>query len=164
MTIEIPLTRGQIAVIDDIDADLAELKWFAQFLSHYATGEHFVAGRSVRIGSKRTMQLLHRVVLARIVGRDLVKNEEVDHIDRNSLNNQRSNLRLATRSQNNANRGVSNSTGYKGVRRAGQNRWQAVISVNGKLKALGRFSTPEAAHEAYKKAALEMFGEFARFE
>lgn len=91
---------------------------------------------------------------------------EIDHIDNDGLNNRWANLRDATKSQNGANRGASrnNKAGLKGVsfcRKAG--RYRATIRLNGKQKWLGYFDTAAAAHEAYKAAAIEKSGEFARF-
>lgn len=87
-----------------------------------------------------------------------------DHRDRNKLNNQKSNLRLATKSQNGANSKLRNDsvTGYRGVSfytRSG--KWLATIKVNGKSKNLGYYGTPELAATAYNAAALKAFGEFA---
>ena len=93
----------------------------------------------------------------------------VDHRDLNKHNNIWTNLRLATKSQNQANIGLikSNASGLKGVSRyrAGEpygKPWQASIGVNGKSKHLGHFATKEEAHAAYCEAASEIFGEFAR--
>jgi HNH endonuclease len=71
------------------------------------------------------------------------------------------NLRLATRTQNAANRASKNE--YRGVRPYG-NRFQAYISINNAAKHLGYFDTPEEAHEAYCIAAVEQHGQFARFQ
>lgn len=90
---------------------------------------------------------------------------DLDHIDMNKTNNRLSNLRKATRSQNNANsvktRGVSK---YKGVHlgRGKVNPWSAKISVNCERFYLGGFSTQEEAAQAYNTAALKHFGVFAR--
>jgi len=108
--------------------------------------------------------LLHRLVLARKIGRPLERGEEVDHINRNGLDNRRCNLRLATRSQNCANKPAyrTNRSGYKGVRWSSRaQKWIAYIRVRGQHKYLGRHTTPEAAHQAYLAAAIEAFGEFA---
>ncbi len=89
----------------------------------------------------------------------------VDHIDGNSLNNAWSNLRPANQSQNMANSrlGAHNTTGYKGVHFHKKNKcYVAYISVNRRRQHLGCFATAKEAHEAYKKAATERFGEFAR--
>lgn len=87
---------------------------------------------------------------------------EVDHWDRNRSNDRFENLRLATRSTNMANtkRRSHNTSGFKGVTRFAQ-KWRAKICVNNKEVHLGLHDTPEAAHEAYKDAAIKYFGEFA---
>jgi hypothetical protein len=90
----------------------------------------------------------------------------VDHIDGNPLNNRRSNLRLATPSENqwNQKRSCANTSGFKGVGwHERDRRWQARIRKEGKLYHLGNFKSPEEAHEAYCRAAAELHGEFARF-
>lgn len=88
---------------------------------------------------------------------------EVDHKDRDTTNDRLDNLRLATRSQNSANRRCRPSaSGYKGVKRTQRsNRWHARIRVNGKLLHLGQFDSAEEAHAAYVEAAKRHFGEFA---
>ncbi len=87
---------------------------------------------------------------------------EIDHKDTNKSNNIISNLRLATRSQNGFNKAFKgNSSGYKGVTKL--SGWLAHISVNGVNKNLGVHETAELAHEAYKKAAIKYYGEFANF-
>ena len=87
----------------------------------------------------------------------------IDHKDNDGLNNAWGNLRLATTQQNAANSPMysNNSTGFKGVspHKCG---YQARIGLDGKVKALGTFKTPEEANEAYRVAAVKHFGEFAR--
>jgi hypothetical protein len=94
--IEIPLTKGKVAIVDEIDADLAKYRWFYRF----STSTNGYAG-SGRPG----MHHMHRVILERMLGRPLEKGEVCDHIDRNSINNSRSNLRVATHSENVRNSG-----------------------------------------------------------
>lgn len=94
---------------------------------------------------------------------------EVDHINGDSADNSLKNLRVANRTQNTINRKrhKNNKCGYKGVyfdaSRIRSKPWRARIVVNKKQYTIGMFSTPEEAHEAYKKAALKHFGEFSRF-
>lgn len=89
---------------------------------------------------------------------------DVDHQDRDRMNNRWANLREATRSQNLANTGTfPHSAPYKGVSFDQQTgKWRARIGVNGRLLHLGRFADLEAAHSAYLDAARKYFGEFAR--
>lgn len=92
------------------------------------------------------------------------KGQIVDHIDGDTMNNTRSNLRIATHQQNMANskKRIGN-TGYKGVqKRCDGKKWVARIQVNRKGIHLGSFTTPEDAARAYDDAAVIHFGEFAR--
>lgn len=87
-----------------------------------------------------------------------------DHRNGNGLDNQKSNLRLATKSQQCMNR-CKQSNGitsrYKGVRYS-KSGWEANIRVNNKQTYLGRFISERDAAFAYNKAATKHFGEFAR--
>lgn len=120
--------------------------------------------KSVRLLGRKT--LIHRIVWA--IHLDAWPEGDVDHIDGDGLNNRIENLRLATRSQNCMNRRnrSDNMTGLKGARkrkqRDGSDVWTSSISIDGAEKYLGRFSTPEEAHAAYLKAAIDNFGEYAR--
>lgn len=92
---------------------------------------------------------------------------QIDHRNLNRADNRWSNLREATRSQNQWNRAKSRSgiSQYKGVSWHAQSRtWRARIHKYRKETALGYFATQEAAHAAYVAAAKEHFGEFARAE
>ncbi len=92
--------------------------------------------------------------------------EQVDHIDSDRSNNLISNLREANNAQNNRNTKTraSNTSGFKGVSYyTSLKKYVAKITVNYKGFHLGCFDTPEEAHEAYKKAALEFHENFARF-
>ena len=87
----------------------------------------------------------------------------VDHINGNTLDNRKCNLRLASNSQNQANRQrhPTNTSGFRGVYwNKKSNKWQAGIKYLRKSIHLGMFDTPEEAHEAYKKAAFEIYGDY----
>jgi hypothetical protein len=153
--IEIPLTKGHVALIDDEDAALAELTWYLA-----KNGRNLYAIRSYWLpdGTQRTITL-HRMVMP------LPDGMRVDHIDGNGLDCRRQNLRGATHQQNlwGRKRNKNNKSGYKGVswdKRA--RRWKASITVNGRTIPLGLFDDPAEGGRAYDAAALEHFGEFAR--
>jgi hypothetical protein len=79
---------------------------------------------------------------------------EVDHIDGNGLNNQRSNLRIVTRRQNQQNKHMITKGGFVGVQFDPRcNRWQSKICINGKTMHLGMYSN---AYEAYQRYVLEV--------
>lgn len=84
----------------------------------------------------------------------------VDHRDHNGLNNKRSNLRVATNGQNQANRRTSAQ--YRGIFKDRSGKWVARIRQPvGKREYLGYFSDPEEAARAYDRAAVRIHGEFA---
>lgn len=160
LTVEIPLTRGQVTVVDAIDADLAQYSWRAQFNPGYANGGKFTAKRTDGI-------LLHRIILSRMISRELSYDEKVDHINHDPLDNRRSNLRLATNSQNLFNRPMrkGNTSGYKGVTfHRSTGKWRARVGYKNKQIYLGLFNTPEEAYKAYCNKAIELFGDFAYLE
>ena len=90
----------------------------------------------------------------------------IDHIDMNGNNSRIENLRLATKSQNGYNRGrpANNTSGYKGVSKTKYGTYGARIRINGKYVSLGYFKNIEDAAEAYKIAAFNHHGEFARVD
>ena len=89
--------------------------------------------------------------------------EEVDHIDRNKMNNQRDNLRSCTRQENGRNLPMkkNNKSGYKGVRRHESGKWEARLMFNRKHVYLGRFNTAEEAAIAYDAGAKAIYEAFA---
>lgn len=154
----IKLTKGYETAIDLEDADLAEFNWSVK------------AGKVGRVYAQRrvgnTTEPLHVVILERVIQRALHPSERADHIDNDSLNNLRCNLRVATHAQNiqNSRKHINANSKYKGVcfhRQLG--KFQAQIRVDGKQLHLGLFDTAELAHAAYCEAAKEHYGSFARF-
>jgi hypothetical protein len=140
----------------------------ANWNSRYAGTEAFTSGsgngyRNGRIHDRK--YFAHRVIWALVNG--CWPQGEIDHIDGDRSNNRINNLREATRSENERNKGRSsaNTTGYKGVcRDRASGRWEAYIKLHGKRTFLGRHSTPEKAHAAYVSASKRLHGEFAKVE
>jgi hypothetical protein len=142
---EIILNHGKIALIDDEDYERVSIyKW--QYHKGY-----------VSRNDRKHEIYLHNVVLGVACG--------VDHKDRNPLNCQRNNLRVASAVQNAQNRRKrvdAKSSRYKGVYRNDIiDKWRASITVNGKRIHLGYFKFEFDAAQAYNFAADEYFGEFA---
>lgn len=152
MTKLLPLSRGLFTLVDDDDfASLNQYKWYA------ATGNY--AYRTVKTDGQRTNISLSRTILG--VG----ANQLVDHINGDNLDNRRCNLRPATTAQNTANQvnlQSTNTSGYRGVTKTSANRWTAMVSVEGKRVRLGCFASPVDAAKAYDRAAVDIYGEFAR--
>lgn len=86
---------------------------------------------------------------------------ELDHINGDKLDNRIVNLRLANRSQNNANTRCRSKVGMKGVVEI-KGKYRAGITISRQFHHLGMFDTPEQAHEAYLAKARQAFGEFHR--
>lgn len=152
----IPLTKGYTAVIDVEDVPLiAGSNWSARVPSNRNTV--YAARRNPRAVGGHIVSL-HRFLMGSPAG------FEVDHIDGDGLNNRRSNLRCATRSQNQHNRRPNKGSGPKGVAwHKRDQKWQARIMLNGKHHWLGNFSTAEEASLAYAEASQRLHGDFGHF-
>lgn len=153
----IPLNKGLVALVDDEDFEsLSQFHWYARN-DAYTT---YVVRKTPLLNGKQELLRMHRVLLkAR-------KNELVDHRDGNGLNNQKANLRIATKAQNNQNSKVRarNRQKLKGVNFHKQHkRFQSQIQVDKRKIHIGYFKTAEEAHAAYCAAAKKLHGEFARF-
>lgn len=149
--VTIALNLGKFALVDWLDADLANVKWFLN------AGRY--ARRRTEERGKSKHHSMHRIVLERKLGRPIKEGMRVDHINGNGLDNRRENLREATQSQNIQNTRLrqNNSYQYKGVGRVGHHTWEA--EINGRV--IGYFDSVLDASFAYDKAALEEYGEFA---
>jgi len=113
------------------------------------------ARRGIRHNGHFIGVLMHRELLGlrRNPGRGC--NDQVDHINRNGLDNRRSNITAATCAENLANKNLyrSNTSGIRGVSyQRSSKKWIAQIQVNGKQIFLGRFATAAAAAAAYHAA------------
>lgn len=160
----IPLTRGKMAIVDACDYEyLNQWKWC--FCPSETTKSGGYAGRVDLSSGKRVKVAMHRLVYSRRSEIDISSLKDIDHKNREGLDNRFDNLRHATRSQNSANRleGINNTSGYKGVKSDPMREgvWIAQINENGKRTGLGYFNSPEEAALAYNEAAIRIYGEFA---
>lgn len=159
-TITIYLNKGYTTIIDRVDADLADFDWRVQVIRTNTYTSRRIMGDD---GKQITIHL-HRVILERMISRNLLANEVVDHINHDGLDNRRQNLRVATFSQNSANsrkiakRGTSI---YKGVMKLKDGRFSAEVVCKHKRHRLGIFKTEVEAAIAYNLGATQMHGEFA---
>ena len=152
------LTRNQVATVDDEDYDtLICHRWCAlKYVRRNKIG--YYAKRGVRKDGRTHTLYMHREILG------LMGKVDGDHKDGDTLNNQRKNLRSATRKQTLQNRrkSLNRSSQLKGVSYNKRvSKWSAQIKTNGKKKHLGFFVDEEAAGRAFDKAAQRLFGTFA---
>ena len=140
--------RGKyVALVDDEDFEvLSQFKWAVKEQKHT-----LYAVRTIIFEGKQSIVRMHCAIL---------NNKEIDHIDHNGLNNQKSNLRLCTRSENmmNTRKRESCISIYKGVCYNKRNKkWIAQIQINSKHIGLGYFNTEIEAAKAYNAKAVELF-------
>ena len=153
---EIPLTQGQTAIIDEEDYSyISQYKWRAG-----KNGNKLCAIRTALISGKRKTVRMHRIIA------DTPAGMQTDHINGNSMDNRKENLRICTNQQNSFNRkkpNKNNKLGIKGVQWVERiKKFRAQIRINDKTIHLGLFTVASNADNAYRKAEEKYFGEFAR--
>lgn len=132
------------------------------FRAGFPAGDLHKASGYAYIGIDRKRYRAHRLAWLYMTGEWPI---EVDHMNGDRSDNRWGNLRLATRSQNNANgkRRSDNTSGHKGVNWVARaNLWRAYVNFDGKQKHIGYFKDVDSAIAARIKAAKSQFGEFAR--
>ena len=152
----IKLTKDAVTIVDDEDFEyLNQWSWRLVKDTKDKTG---YAGKGSRKQGRYFLTWMHRLLI------DVPEHMYVDHINGNSLDNRRENLRIATRSQNQHNRTIqkNNTSGYKGVKWSKRsNKWQVAIGINGTRIHLGYYENKHVAAKVYNDAALKYLGEFA---
>jgi hypothetical protein len=140
--------------------------WNTRFAGKPVTRENSqgVIQVAITINGVKYMSVAHRVLWAMKNGAWPGRDVHIDHIQRVASLNKIRGLRVATPTQNAQNKGVykNSKSGFKGVsfyERYGN--WTAKITINKRTVHLGYFSSPRLAAEAYDKAAISEFGDFA---
>ena len=156
----IPLTKGQSTIVDTTDYDwLMQWNWHAHFAKNTGT---FYAACEIWLGNgKRTLLYMHIAIFR------VPEGMKRDHINRDTLDNRRANLRVATTAQNNYNCRIykNNKSGHKGVWWSRENkRWEAVVYFKGLRHWLGRFNNIEDAVAAREAKEKEVVGNFVPLE
>lgn len=147
----VPLTQGYEAIIDAVDVSLVNGRNWCALVQ--PSGVYAVSK------GKKGLVRMHRIITHAPDGM------QVDHVSGNGLDNRRSNLRLATASQNRCNTGLrsNNTSGIKGVTWDKYNRkWRAQIRWLGKVQYLGCYADKAEAQAAYAVASEKFHGEFRR--
>lgn len=142
-------TRGEIIKISDCDwSECSGIRWC-------------IIGKGYVRSTTRPYIRLHRHILKPSKGMD------VDHINGDTLDNRRENLRICTRSQNkmNGNLYKNNTSGYKGIYwNKRKEKWHIHLTVNQKDRHIGYYETLEEAINARNVAVKKFHGEFARID
>lgn len=152
------LAAGRVALVDDADFDLVrQFPWTLQEDTREGRLVHgpYAVTRVITLEGKVAPLAMHKL---------LTRWALTDHINHDTLDNRRANLRPASATQNSANRrkGPGKTSKYKGVHWNGRDKtWVASIGLNGRKKHLGRFADEESAARAYDTAALDAWGEYA---
>lgn len=145
-------SNGYKILISDEDVELTKFSWYAKLDSK---GQRY-ADR----GANFSTRLLHRVIT------NCPKGLTVDHVNLNTLDNRKENLRICTAAENNRNKGKKkgkHSSKYVGVSWAKEmKKWYASLKHSGKSYNLGYFSEETEAAKAYDKKAKELYGVFAK--
>lgn len=152
---KIPLRNRQrqvvaYSLIDNEDYDKVSAHRWCRDANGYAVSAFYIDRKTFNIKLSRYLT-------------DAPKGMDVDHINRDKLDNRKKNLRICTRSQNNINQLAksNNSSGHKGIGwDKARSKWRAQIKVNGKSKSIGRFENLEDAIVAYREQAKIAYGEF----
>jgi hypothetical protein len=155
----IPLTRGQWTIVWESDFELlSQWKWWAWWS---ATSRSFYAIRHFTMLNGKIGSISMQRQILGLESDDITLGDHENHV---TLDNRRSNLRIATTTESSRNQRIrsDNTSGYKNVYyHKARSKWVAYIRVDGTMKYLGIFISKEEAYAAYCAAARLYFGEFA---
>lgn len=137
----------------DVLIDTADLCKLVRYPNTWAVAGNNYIKHTLTVDWKSTSTYLHRLIM------DAPSHLVVDHINGNTLDNRKVNLRLITQAQNQQNKiklESRNTSGYRGVsRNSERSGWRARLKLNGNEICVGHnFATPELAHEAIVKARI----------
>ncbi len=156
LTMSIPLTQGFVAIVDAEDFErVSQFSWYAQ----KSRNTHYAVRAGAAVNGKQPYVAMHRFILGE-------PDALVDHWDGDGLNNQKGNLRAASRTQNQANsaKRARCSSKYKGVSwHRASGKWQARVKNANIEHHLGLFVEEYDAALAYNLEAERLFGAFARY-
>lgn len=155
---QIPLTQNQFALVDAENYDyLMQWKWYANF--DPCTKSFYACRKSTTINGELKTIYMHRVIM-NVTDPKIY----VDHVNHDRLNDCKSNLRIATHAQNQANTTSreNSSSKYLGVSwLKARNKWIVQLRKDKKLTYIGLFKNESDAALAYNEKAIEVHGEFA---
>jgi hypothetical protein len=159
---EIPLTQGQVALVDDADyEELSKYKWQAIRDRHsqgFYAARFDTVGKPINGKKQRKMIQMHRAIMGAVLG------EKVDHIHHNTLDNRRPELRKCTNAENQQNSQKRHGciSQFKGVTwHKGHRSWYVEVQKGSYRYRRGGFPSERDAALAYDAKARELFGEFA---
>lgn len=157
MSVQIPLSRGLFALVDQSDFDLVACHaWNAKPALSGNRKLPTVPKHYAQCAVQKKTVYMHRLII------DAPSGTSVDHVNGDGLDNRRSNLRLATGSQQSANsRRPGNISGFRGLYRTHSMTWRPRIVVNGKSISGRAHEKAEDAARGYDELAIRYFGEFA---
>lgn len=155
MAREIPLSRGKVALVDDVDFDrVGGLRWTAK-PADQATEKWYAYRTEVRDGRKATIYLHRLITLA-------PAHLLVDHRNGDGLDCRRENLRLCSHSENLINRHLPRPAGgYRGIHLTPAGKWRVLVQCQGQVIRLTPVNDPALAARLYDAVAAVVHGEFA---